>query len=298
MRQMPEAARDGGRVADHIEQPHPSFFAERSGVLNPENLPRYGAQRYPASPALAHVVEHFWSVSWSFRPGISYDQRILQSPCINITIEEDAQGRRFMVTGLYRRAWLRALSGKGSAFGIRFRPAGFRLLTGLNPRDFLDTTLPVPARAPAALHSVLERIAAEGRVEQRALIADAELAAIAPEPDRDALLANAIVDELVANLRLRTGPGLAERFGINERTVQRVLNRTVGRGPKWISRWTRLQEVVRTLSFAPNYDMATLAAELGYADQAHLIKDFRLAVGQTPGAYLRSIGVSSQLPMA
>ena len=29
--------------------------------------------------------------------------------------------------------------------------------------------------------------------------------------------------------------------------------------------------------------------DLGYADQAHLLNDFRGAVGVTPGAYLRSL---------
>jgi AraC-like DNA-binding protein len=30
---------------------------------------------------------------------------------------------------------------------------------------------------------------------------------------------------------------------------------------------------------------AAVAADLGYADQAHLIRDFRTAIGQTPAAY-------------
>ena len=36
---------------------------------------------------------------------------------------------------------------------------------------------------------------------------------------------------------------------------------------------------------------ADVAADLGYADQAHLIRDFRAATGQTPAAY-----AAAQLP--
>ncbi len=135
-------------------------------MLNPENLPRYDAWRYPASPALVHLVEHFWSVRWSFPPGVSYDQQILQSPYVTIEEESRVPDRRFIVTELYRRAWVRTLSGDGSAFGIRFRPAGFRLLTGLDPRDFLDATIPIPTAAPASFQAALDRIAAEGTTER------------------------------------------------------------------------------------------------------------------------------------
>ncbi|MEV7008187.1 hypothetical protein [Streptosporangium sp. NPDC051022] len=37
-------------------------------------------------------------------------------------------------------------------------------------------------------------------------------------------------------------------------------------------------------------DLATPAAELGYADQAHLTRDFTAAVGMFPAAYARRGG--------
>lgn len=43
---------------------------------------------------------------------------------------------------------------------------------------------------------------------------------------------------------------------------------TLGQGPKWVSRWIRLQEVARILSTTPNPDVAALAVDLGYTDQA------------------------------
>jgi AraC-like DNA-binding protein len=57
--------------------------------------------------------------------------------------------------------------------------------------------------------------------------------------------------------------------------------------PQWPS--MRLQEVARVLSSRDIVDVATLAAELGYADQAHLVNDFRDAAGVTPGEYVRAL---------
>ncbi|MCB1636320.1 MAG: helix-turn-helix transcriptional regulator, partial [Xanthomonadales bacterium] len=36
-------------------------------------------------------------------------------------------------------------------------------------------------------------------------------------------------------------------------------------------------------------DWVRLAADLGYADQAHFIRDFKVAVGQTPASYAQTL---------
>lgn len=71
--------------------------------------------------------------------------------------------------------------------------------------------------------------------------------------------------------------------------MQRALKATLGQGPKWISRRIRLQEIARTIATNPDLDLALLAVELHYADQAHMITDFRSVTGITPGAYRRSL---------
>jgi len=55
------------------------------------------------------------------------------------------------------------------------------------------------------------------------------------------------------------------------------------------SRWIRLQELARALAVQPEPDLAALAVDLGYTNQAHLTRDFTTAVGTTPGAYARSL---------
>ena len=147
------------------------------------------------------------------------------------------------------------------------------------------------AQLDSGLHSLLSGIAASTSPEARAGAADAAiLERMAERPPRsEDLLANAILDELTSRIRSRTGDALAEGFRVSERTVQRALRATVGRGPKWVSRRIRLQEVVRALTAGGGDTLATLAVELGYADQAHLTRDFRNTAGVAPAAYLRSL---------
>ena len=102
-------------------------------------------------------------------------------------------------------------------------------------------------------------------------------------------ISDAILDELRAQVHRRTGTPLTQHFGVSERTVQRALMETIGHGPKWISRRIRLQEVALALATRPDTGLATIAAELGYADQSHLTSDFRSTAGITPAAYARSV---------
>jgi AraC-like DNA-binding protein len=47
----------------------------------------------------------------------------------------------------------------------------------------------------------------------------------------------------------------------------------------------RLLEAAESVREGNRVSWAGVAADLGYADQAHLTRDFRAAIGQTPVAY-------------
>lgn len=283
---------------------------ERSGVLHPGNLRRYAARWVRPDAAIADVVEQYWQVTWSLAVDESIAQRIITTPAVTFSIEEGHVPAPLVVTGVYRGAWMREIAGSGAVFGIRLRPAGLAVLSDLTPDLIADATLPLTRDLDARAHTLLQRIAdaddadgaesADGRnganrLDARVRAADRLIrAALVARPIGPELrLANAVLDELGRRLRARTGPALADHFGVSERAIQRALKATLGQGPKWASRWIRLQEVARVLSQASPPDTAALAVELGYSDQAHLVNDFRDAVGVTPGRYASSLRVLS-----
>ena len=51
----------------------------------------------------------------------------------------------------------------------------------------------------------------------------------------------------------------------------------------------RLQEAAERVRTHPDVDLAAVAAEFGYADQAHLAHDFRRVLGITPSSYRRDL---------
>lgn len=78
---------------------------------------------------------------------------------------------------------------------------------------------------------------------------------------------------------------VAERLGVSARHMRRAFNEHVGIGPREFARTVRLQRAVRMS--ASSHDWVRIAAEAGYCDQAHLIRDWRELVGLTPGSYLK-----------
>jgi AraC-like DNA-binding protein len=78
---------------------------------------------------------------------------------------------------------------------------------------------------------------------------------------------------------------LAQALGASVRTVQRLFADHVGVGPSWVARRFRLHEVALAATRGEDVDWAALAAELGYCDQAHLVRDFTATVGTPPARY-------------
>lgn len=80
----------------------------------------------------------------------------------------------------------------------------------------------------------------------------------------------------------------AARHDVPVRRLQRLFMEYVGVGPKWVIRRYRLQEAVEQAAGGP-LSWAGLAADLGYSDQAHLVRDFTAVAGVSPAAYARSV---------
>lgn len=63
-----------------------------------------------------------------------------------------------------------------------------------------------------------------------------------------------------------------------------------GLTPKRAARVIRFERVLRRIAGAARMDVAQLAAECGYSDQAHLTREFAEFAGMTPGAAIRRSG--------
>ncbi|MYS05263.1 helix-turn-helix domain-containing protein, partial [Streptomyces sp. SID6041] len=147
-----------------------------------------------------------------------------------------------------------------------------------------------PATAPGLLDAVLS----PGNDHARVAALDAFLLAHGPAPDPAADRAMELVDLVREDRGLRKVSQLVAAAGLSARSLQRLFGAHVGVAPKWVILRYRIHEALERAEAAGEAggpDWAALAAELGYSDQAHLVRDFTATIGASPTAYARGLSV-------
>lgn len=87
---------------------------------------------------------------------------------------------------------------------------------------------------------------------------------------------------------------LAETVCLSRKQYERVFRLCVGMNPKEYSRVVRFQKSMRLLQCGKR-NFAGIAAECGYADQSHFIREFRQMSGHTPKSLLQHCAPYSDL---
>jgi AraC-like DNA-binding protein len=196
---------------------------------------------------------------------------------------ERARQPLVILAGQLTRRLVLCPTGNIATVGIRFHPHGASAIVR-EPQDRLvgetldaaDVSAPL-ARAAAAVQR------RTSSVQDAAALLQARLASLRAgrrvDP-RVALAASAIVDS-AGQVSI---DAVAVRAGTTRRHLERLFLAHVGVTPKRLARTVRFQRALAVLDCGGSG--AGTAAECGYADQAHFIREFRELAGCAPGAHL------------
>ncbi len=243
-------------------------------------LSTFDFARHAPSPEISAYVDHFWVVTWTDLAE-PYEQRIVSHPTVNMTITPDFR----RIAGVIRGGFSYTMRGSGRVLGTRFRPGGFRPFLGGPVSQLTGRFVEIDEMYGAAGATLVEQVLAEPDVRAAIALTEAFLLSLGPEQDPPAEEVAALVAMAESDVSVTRVDELAARSGRSVRSLQRLFRDHVGIGPKWVIRRFRLHEAAERVY--RGLDLATLAAELGYTDQAHLTRDFTAAVGMPPAAYAR-----------
>ena len=255
------------------------------GILYPARLPEF--HRLPAPADAADLVAWFWIPEWDIAPGRSSRQEIVSYPALNLVVEPEGVS----LSGATTRVSHRDLRGRGWAVGALLRPAAVPALVE-EPAALIDTETRVDA--PGLLDAVTAAMeSGEGHRERAVASFSRWLGERIGRPGEAARQANALSDALMGEDAALTPEEAAMRLAVSVRTLQRMTHRHVGLSPAAMIRRRRLQEAAQLVRDEPATDLARIAAELGYADHAHLTRDFQSVLGIAPRTYRSASAVDS-----
>lgn len=245
---------------------------------------------------LADYAEWFWAVQWSRHGAPLRTSEVIPNPVCHLTFEDGrrADGRPsvrhgvLMPAAVVTTAWTSRfrvqLIGEGRVAGIRFRAGGLPALLGreLPP----DRTAPAGPLLPG-IDAVLAAVLAEPDDGARRDLIENWLVPQLPPPHPSFLAARDLVEWSTTDSTVVRVEQMAERAALSVRAVQRLFRQYIGVSPKWVLMRSRLKDAAAALDGDPAADLAELAVRLGWYDQSHFVRDFRRALGVTPGRYAR-----------
>jgi AraC-like DNA-binding protein len=103
--------------------------------------------------------------------------------------------------------------------------------------------------------------------------------------DERIMFASRVIRQRTGSLSMRE---LADACNLSSRQFERLYQEHVGLSPKRLARLTRFYLASRQIRVAVPSSWATFAINAGFADQSHLIHEFRRLTGYTPKAFLHA----------
>jgi transcriptional regulator GlxA family with amidase domain len=219
--------------------------------------------------------------------------RVLPHPTVNLTLESTlADTRQLIITGVARGVFTRTLTGRDAVFGIKLRPGVARQLVTVGVRSLPGSGQPAASVMPS--HDDLScRLLRAGADPDRVVAAESFFADL-PGPSQRLLDVQDAVTAFTTDPSVHRVGEVAVRLGLTERTLQRLFAEYLGVSPGWVLRRGRLHAAAErliqlTIGETSRSALADVAAEYGYADQAHLTGEFTRIIGIPPRSWLRSL---------
>ncbi|RJK93832.1 helix-turn-helix domain-containing protein [Vallicoccus soli] len=263
----------------------PRRWIERAHLREPGDA-SHVMHAYEPDPACADLLRRFWVPVWSVPPGREAPQRVLQYPACLLVVSSTYA--RFY--GVVRGLSTTTLSGDGWAVGLSLAPAGGALVASGSVAPYTDRHVdlaevlgPDGTALAARVREVMDPDPLDPGAHRAATGLVTAVARRWLPVDEEGLLVNRVVD-LVEHRGVRRVGDLCAASGLGERSLQRLVHRRLGIAPRWLVQRRRLQDAAVRLRDG-TATAAQVAAELGYADQAHLTRDFARVTGTTPGAF-------------
>lgn len=265
-------------------------------------VPAIEFRRAVPQPPLDAFVEAIWAVR-----GSGGYQRFVMLPngAVQLMINFGEPHRVLRANGRAlsrecRATWIAGLQDapleiesppESDLLAIRFRPGGAHAVLPLPLHAVTNDVVEADDVLRDAAAELRERLALAPDWSTRLRVAEDWLLARLRPREADHGRIAAAVSALSAHERVSVRTTCAQ-LGLSNRHLIALFRGLVGLSPKSFARVQRFHAALARLPTTSN--RATLAAELGYADQAHFGNEFRRLAGVAPGEFIARRGADNE----
>ncbi len=247
---------------------------------------------FTPAPALRPYVRSYYLLEGDFGGGT--DDVFFADGCPELVFNV---GVDFYRDGV-REAWAKVIgqithplhvtaTGRGSSFGIWFRPQGLAAFTGLAADELTDTAVAAEQLFGPELQQLVGEGLAAGDEARTVPRVDAALVALLRPAGggRGEELVRFAVRRLTDHPADEKIEAVAKACQVSPRHLQQLFRERVGLRPKQFQRVTRFQRSIGAVTAAGSGALTDAAYGSGYFDQAHFIREFKRFTGLTPSKY-------------
>jgi AraC-like DNA-binding protein len=242
----------------------------------PEPLRRYVRSFWTLESPTDDGTEKTFTVMSNGAPGLIFQQ----NPEAFTGFEGERLPQLF-VFGQARQYGQLQVSGSFRTIGVNFQPMALKSVFGINANELTDQNTAISNLTRVSLR---EELLNSSSIEQQlASLSTFLLAQTNHHEDGNKKLNYAVA-------ALAQGKGLSEllqELGRSERWLERLFLAHIGITPKLYARISRFQSALGLLRQGRPRSLTDIAHSLGYFDQSHFIRDFKLFSGVSPGIYVR-----------
>lgn len=232
----------------------------------------------PASD-LTQQIEKCWSITSEGSGRAFYE--ILPDSSMNLIFRFSSSGCRMSFLGPATDKACVEIDGESDYFCIRFRPGQALQLADVHPAEIIDSYAELPNIKGISIGSLADRLNSLTDPAARQLVMEdlvrGSLPLVRNERCRQA---TALLEAHGGRLQVNE---LAAELGLHIRSLERLFVEHLGMTPKQHARLVRLRHLLSRLRTGSFGSLTDLAYACGYADQSHMIRDFKELTGRLPG---------------
>jgi AraC-like DNA-binding protein len=264
-------------------------------ILNIDTIFKF----YKPEPPLSKFVDNFWLYE-GYDPQ-NTTERILPTGTLELVINLHKNELRFydgehpeicshfsgaIVSGAHGRTLVPDGAEEVCIIGVHFKPGGAFPFLGLPAGDLADTHVNLETIWGLSAARLRERLCeARTSTERFLLLKNALLNRLCYGVEQHYAV-SAALEMFRRNQAGATVREAAKYLGLSQRRFIQVFKSEVGLTPKLFSRIQRFQQTRTIIQQNLSPSWATLALDLGYFDQSHLIREFLEFSGLSPTDYL------------